>query len=549
MESKQAAFGKWVRYSGFVFAISVILLVPFTRTAQGVTETAKRSDDFVNSIGVNTHFDHQRTVYNNNYLLVKNRLSALGVRHIRDHAFLGNDAPFDEKIYSRYRDLATLDIRSTLLIDPRLTNMDKIDSTKIAAIAQKAGPSLEAFEGPNEYDYSGNSNWALALRSYQQDVYRSVKNNRTTSNVPVLGPSLGNATNSDKLGDLAANLDYGNMHSYSAGENPTSTRHFNIDSYHVPNARKVSKAKPLIATETGYHNALRQPSGHPGVSERAEGKYIPRQYLEYFNRGFKRTYGYEFINQYPDPDNNEQEKNFGLLRNDGTAKPAYTALKNMIDLLEDPGANFRTKSLNYSLSGNTGGVHRTLLQKRDGRFYLILWLEKSSFNTDTKKDISVPSQRVKLTLNTQISKAKAYLPNRSTSLIKQYASPSQVTLDVPDHPLVVELTPSNNTTPKINNTVPKIIKLRPGPNKRVKDRTPTIAATVKDAETNLRKRHIVLFVDGKKKSRFSYNRSTDRLKFTPRKKLKAGKYHRVKIIARDPQGPNKARTWRFKVKR
>jgi hypothetical protein len=512
------------------------------------SHNAKSADAFVDSIGVNTHFDHQLTVYDNNYPLVKDRLLALGVRHIRDHAFLGNDPPFDEKIYGRYRELATLGIRSTLLIDPRLTNLNTVDSTKIATIAQKAGPALEAFEGPNEYDYSGNSNWASTLRSYQRSLYGAVKSNSTTSDVPVLGPSLGNATNSGKLGDLGANLDYGNMHSYSAGEHPTSTRHFNIDSYYVPNARKVSGAEPLIATETGYHNALRQTGGHPGVSERAEGKYVPRQYLEYFNRGFKRTYAYEFIDQYADPENDEQEKNFGLLRNDGTAKPAYTALKNLIGLLEDPGPNFQTKSLNYTLSGDTANVHRTLLQKRDGRFYLILWVERSSYNVDTKQDISVPSQRVNLTLNTQISGARVYLPNQSVTAIKKYVAPSQLTLQVPDQPLVVELSPSNQTgSQDVDNTAPRVVDLKPGRGDRVKDRTPTISATVTDAQSELVKSDIKVFIDGRRKQRFSYDGTTDELKFTSRRKLARGESHSIKIVARDDAGLVTKRLSRFKV--
>jgi hypothetical protein len=174
------------------------------------------------------------------------------------------------------------------------------------------------------------------------------------------------------------------------------------------------------------------------------GKYIPRLFFEYFNRGIERTYLYEFIDSYPNPQRDERDLHFGLLRNDGTEKPAYVALKNLIDLLEDPGPDFETGSLDYSLSGNTADVHRTLLQKRDGRFYLVLWQEVSSYDLEAKRDISVVDRKVTLTLDRSISEAVIYRPNRSATPLEQHSSPRRLTLDVPDELLVVELTPSKS---------------------------------------------------------------------------------------------------------
>lgn len=79
------------------------------------------------------------------------------------------------------------------------------------------------------------------------------------------------------------------------------------------------------------------------------------------------------------------------------------------------------------------------LQKQDGKFYLILWLEKAGYNVDTKKWLEVPSQKVTLTLNTDISEATIYVPNDSSSFKSSQTYPKQLDIDVPDHPVVVEL--------------------------------------------------------------------------------------------------------------
>jgi hypothetical protein len=172
---------------------------------------------------------------------------------------------------------------------------------------------------------------------------------------------------------------------------------------------------------------------------------MPRLYFEYFNRGIARSYAYEFIDEHPEPARTNKQKHFGQVRHDGTEKPAFTSMKNMITLLEDPGPRFTPKSLDYTLSGDTTNVHRTLLQKRDGRFYLVLWKEVSSYNSDTNRDLSVPSSKVTLTLNQQMATAKTYLPTNSVNQVQKYTAPRNLTLNVPDQLLVVELTPSGTS--------------------------------------------------------------------------------------------------------
>lgn len=94
---------------------------------------------------------------------------------------------------------------------------------------------------------------------------------------------------------------------------------------------------------------------------------------------------------------------------------------------------------------------------------------------------------------------------------------------------------------------PVIKKVSPAPGLKIKDRTPTIKATVKDDLTNLSKGNITLTVAGKAipRNKFSYNRSTDRLTYTS-PKLSLGKKV-VKITAKDAAKNVGKKSWYFTI--
>ncbi|MBD2020513.1 hypothetical protein H6F43_09965, partial [Leptolyngbya sp. FACHB-36] len=145
---------------------------------------------------------------------------------------------------------------------------------------------------------------------------------------------------------------------------------------------------------------------------------------------------YELLNERPAGD---QENNFGLLRVDGSPKPAFTALKNLIALLQDAGTPIQPGTLSYSLSGDLAHVHHTLLQKSNGRFYLVLWQEISCFDVQQRTDVATIDRPLTLTLNTAVAQATGYYPISSTAPAWQSSNPRQLPISVPDHPLVIEL--------------------------------------------------------------------------------------------------------------
>lgn len=99
----------------------------------------------------------------------------------------------------------------------------------------------------------------------------------------------------------------------------------------------------------------------------------------------------------------------------------------------------------------------------------------------------------------------------------------------------------------LKNTPPTVTAVRPAPGSTTRDRTPRIAATVSDAETELAKQSITLRVDGRPKTNFLYDRSTDRLVY-PSRTLGYGR-HTVEIRARDAQGLGGSKTWSFRIVR
>jgi CSLREA domain-containing protein len=94
---------------------------------------------------------------------------------------------------------------------------------------------------------------------------------------------------------------------------------------------------------------------------------------------------------------------------------------------------------------------------------------------------------------------------------------------------------------------PAITPLTPKPGSKGFKRTVKIQAVVRDNLTDLAKGNIRLFVDGKRKTGFSYDRATDRLGFTARKL--SFKRHTVRITATDGAGNAATKSWSFTVKK
>lgn len=401
---------------------------------------AAMSDSFVDSMGMNV------SVAKLDFASLESRLLELGIRHIRTSTEVPNGPSIDPQAIEKLRQLGNQGIKSTLLWREFQPWEDLMQATKSVM------PYVDAVEGPNETDYSPEQfsyqgqSFPEGTRAYQREFYQRMKADPVTSSIPVILTSVSwgmkyqdpytvDNVQYPGLGNMevyggSQNMDYGNMHSYTAFADPPGSA---MESWHLNYARKAAPTLPLMATEGGYNTAYQA----GGVSEWAHSRYIPRWYLEQFRYGVERSYLYQLFDAQTDP--NSQEGSYGLVRSDNTTKPAFDAVKNLIQILQDPGPSFTPQKLYFTLGDTPASVHHILLQKRTGDFYLVLWNDVKNFNLDTKTDITVPDEKVTLTLGSPMAHVREYLPLQGASAIGSRSNVSSVELSVSDQPLIVEL--------------------------------------------------------------------------------------------------------------
>lgn len=394
--------------------------------------SAKPADALVNSIGINVHLSYFQTPYGTGFnTIIKPKLKELGVRHLRDVGSVTTNNGWMNTVYGRAKELGYMGMRFNYVMRPgesgSYTNVDHFER-----LMTYVAPFVENFEGLNEHDLSGRANWAAEARTFQQALWNKVKKDPRTLNMPVFGPSMGRPGNAAQVGDLSAYFNYGSIHPYPGNGVPTA-----MLAYNRTHMQPMTRSRNFVATESGYHTLTSWLGAHSPVTEQAMGRYVPRLFLEYFDAGLPRTYLYELIDQ--GTGHATRENHFGLLRNDGSEKPAFRALANMIAILKDPGAGFTTSSLAYSVTGDTLGLKQMLLQKRDGRFYLALWHQGSSYDVTLKTDLPLVSRTVTVRFDAPVARVQQYRPNVSTSATNLVTSVTSVNLSVDDRVLLLEI--------------------------------------------------------------------------------------------------------------
>ncbi len=323
-------------------------------------EIARSADSFVNSVGVNVHLTYGDTSYGKTDMVLK-RLRQLGVRYVRD-GLCGSCA---WQLGNLHR-LAAAGIKSDLIMGNPNGKPDTL-SHNVSAIKNSLLGSVVSVEGPNEWDMSGALSWASHLRTYQQQLWQDIKGDPALANMVVVGPSLALGSR-PALGNLTPSLDYGNMHSYPGGAPPES----NIGAQ-LRLGTTNSGSKPVMATETGYHNAMSATWGQPPVPQPVTASYIPRTFLSYFARGVVRTFTYELVDEWPGQEAKNPEASFGLLNADFSPKPAFTSLTNLLQTLADPGPRVPSRDVPLTVTARTGDLVHMLFHKRDGSLDLVLW--------------------------------------------------------------------------------------------------------------------------------------------------------------------------------
>jgi hypothetical protein len=371
-------------YSGVEGTVEVSNSATPPKLTSTAGEWAISADSFVDGVGVNVHLHYTDTSYVN-FDLVEKALKDLGVRHIRDKLTHTSWSPY----YDRLNALGRAGIKAVLITSP-----EQSDAVLIGYPGRVVN-GFEAYEGPNEYDQSKDPNWASTLTAFVARLCRTVRSNPATSHFPILGPSLTYPSSFAMLSGTAPCFDYANLHNYFGGRNPgthgwDSNGHGSY-AWHLDLANRTWPGRTVISTETGYFN---DPAKADSVPENVAGTYMPRLLFEQWIHGITRTYLYELVDI--GPVSQFIDATYGLLHSDFSPKPGYNAVKNVLRLLSDPGPAFHTGNLDFELAGDLTDVHHLLLQKRNGTFYLAIWIEESSYNVLTKVATPVPERNITL---------------------------------------------------------------------------------------------------------------------------------------------------------
>jgi hypothetical protein len=425
----KSSFSRWKHLAAILVAfISFDSAVQATIAAKPV-EKAMPTSEFIDTIGVNTHFNYAKS-YRSNAPTLVDLLGDSGIRHIRD----GSMGYADKTYISVLQMLAARGEKLDMITDER----QSIDWTISQSRLYPAG-MLEAYENPNELDlFRGGNQYISTLRSFTPALYQAVKGDSRTNALAVIGPSLTTARAYAALGDLSAYTDYGNLHNYVFGRPPGTpgwgSGHYGSIAFMMSAAKNVTGSKPVMTTEAGWGTS----SKYGEVTEAVQLKYLTRFFFEQVLHGIRRTYTYEFYDEGP------SYNTFGLVRSDFTPKPAYAGIRNMIKLFGDSGAP-RRDEVNISVDA-PATVHHLLLEKSDGRRYLAIWNEESSIALragDTEREEQVEPQTARVSIDG--TNATAYTFDRSGSLGHVTASGhgEEVELPVTDFISILEWRPND----------------------------------------------------------------------------------------------------------
>jgi hypothetical protein len=412
--------------------------VTVSKSASGAGAQAAQSDAFVNSIGVNGHLDATGEAYGTLFsTAVLQLIQAAGIRHWRDGLWYNMASTVASNMNALGAAGCKLD---DIMLGANITGTDWGGASSAAAfvkgVVSLGNPAyVEAWEGYNEPNANGES--AAQTLTGQSALYAAVKS--YNSGMLVYGPALSQGLGLSEMvsfisgmSGIASYMDHPSAHPYAAaGGLPASNFASNI-------SQLVTEAPgdAPIFTEMGYYT---MPGDGKGIDQVTQAKYALRSYLEAWNAGAARAYIYEWVDDGSSSSNSED--NYGLVLSNGTPKPSYTALKNLIALTTDPGSSFTPGTLAFTLSSVPSSVHHALFEKRNGTFVLVIWNEVLSYNTSSAADITNAPVSATLTLGSAASEVQQYIPTSGSGVQQTWSGVTSVSLSITDSPMVLEITP------------------------------------------------------------------------------------------------------------
>jgi hypothetical protein len=381
------------------------------------------------SVGVATHPTHYDTVHAQENAIAQ-KIADAGIRHVRNSMAISTDPGWNQIVWANMSSWPNHGIVSSWRVDRCAVTSNAGHTVRmyLDKIADIDGDLSSAIEGTNEVNVFCSEDWVNRERLYVPQLFQGVNSHPdpVIQSLPVLGPTFVRAGSSE-IGDISQWIDFGNTHPYSGCTSPTPQH---VQRYGIDDYAPAGGTKPIIATEVGFHTAVgsTEPGIQPPCDERTAGVYTLRAVLEHFNLGIMRSYLYEAIDPWPNPQRDRSEWNFGILRNDFSAKPAYTYVKNLLATTSSPNAATLTP-LKVKVDQGPPDLRTLLLRQADGDYLLALWRHASVWNPSQRQPIPVPPARVTVSLPTASSVAKVQ-PHQGTAETPMLLTDRRVTLDV-----------------------------------------------------------------------------------------------------------------------
>ena len=315
--------------------------------------------------------------------------------------------------------------------------------------------SYTAFSGKT---YTG---WQAAI-VYQEDLYNTFNGKTTVAlwslAVPGDGSSSSAAVTAAKQlsTSIGAICNWGNVHFYEHGGNSPITEMPGV----ITQETGYTVGMPFAITETGFNDLNANDGTNYWGSRYSNACYTLNLVLDAYTQGSSFTSIYELLDE--TPRNGNFENHWGLFDLNGCPKQSGVALHNFLYVIGDAGATastFTPGNLAYTVTGLPSGGKSILLQRSDGGFLLVLWVDANIFVNGVVS--TAPTNYVTATFGSSVFTLNVYDPMYGVASIADTstfttATPapvpatttgSSVAVNVLDHPIIIEILGSGVPVP------------------------------------------------------------------------------------------------------
>lgn len=361
------------------------------------------ADSVVDSFGMSgVHFNHLSTVYGDHDQVIY-WLQQLGVRHVR------SQVTTQREVLSAFERIAGLGMKVQGIVGT-LTSDTPNAATLMQTVRDRfPDPSavFTAFENINEPNNDGIP-WVEDTRRKVRELYQA-RTDAGLSNIPLVAPALARVTSggvegpttweqAGNLGDLSPYVNYGNIHVYPRGGQPS------VDiNYFTGCAQRVSGSRRILCTEGGYFTAMDYVGGAFPVPEAVTAVYGPQALMEHLKAGARRFFRYELLDDQDTAGN--REGTLGMIRTSTspwTPKPDFAPMQKLLRLFADPGTSFSPAPVSYTLSGAPTDLRQMAFARRDGSHLIALWLDRPVYDARNRSylvsSLTAPMATVRLSL-------------------------------------------------------------------------------------------------------------------------------------------------------